>query len=161
MTELLGMAASQVVNQAGFFVFNRQPTVALQVIPETGVVAQPPERGLRDQEEIGSVRPQALELSDGFRRLGGINVRVISVVLLGKMPGAVSVQFEQFVVSFADDYHGRLRRQLSGGRLADAPPQARVLRRHTSSMRFPLPAPLVFKAAPVGFKDGIVLTVAA
>jgi len=51
------MAASQVVNKARFLVFNGQPTVALQVIAETRVVAQPPECGLRDQEKIGSIGP--------------------------------------------------------------------------------------------------------
>src|SRR5262245_37730542 len=103
MTELLAMTTSQFVNQAGLLILSRQSAVVFQIFPKTSVVAKPPKGRFRDQEEVGALGAEGLELGNRFLGRGRVNVGVLAVDILRKVPGSVSIELEQLVVSFAND----------------------------------------------------------
>src|SRR5207247_4656408 len=75
---------------------------ALEVLHELGVVVEPPESRGRQGEEVGSLLPNRLQMSNGRGIVGWVVADVDSVRPLREVPGPPPLDFEELLIAFAD-----------------------------------------------------------
>src|SRR5439155_16292940 len=78
--------------------------VGLEVVAQSGVLLEPPQRRLRKHNVRRALRPLRLELPNGLGPISGV-VAVAALVVTREMPGRPAVEREERVVPVADDQH--------------------------------------------------------
>ena len=73
---------------------------------------EPPERCLRDQQEIATSLAYELELLDRLNTASGVVTGIAIIYVKREMPRPASAEIEQFVVTFADDDQCRVVRHM-------------------------------------------------
>ena len=132
--------------------------VLLDVFGEPGVVLQPPQRGLRNQQEVGATLPQPLQLRDARITVRRMMSGVGAVLALWKMPAAAISEPEELVVTLAEDQHGGPGRSGVVHQLTHARDQRIVVRPCPPGMRRPWHLPLLLPPLPIGMEQVAILT---
>src|SRR5439155_7258514 len=83
--------------------------VGLEVVAQSGVLLEPPQRRLRKHNVRRALRPLRLELPNGLGPISGV-VAVAALVVTREMPGRPAVEREERVVPVADDQHDAVLR---------------------------------------------------
>src|SRR5260221_4111443 len=79
--------------------------IAIQVIGEFAVMIEPPERALRNEQELRPAFLQVLQVRDSRIRVGGVIAGVDAALPLRKVRSAARIEAEQVVISPADCKH--------------------------------------------------------
>src|SRR5262245_18103047 len=116
----------------------------LEVLGEAAVVLQPPQRRLRNQQEVGAALAQPLQLDDAGVAVGRMVPGICAVVALRKMPASVVGKPEELVVTLAENEHRGSGRKSVIDELTDARDQAVVFGIGPPVVGRPGLSPLVF-----------------
>src|SRR6476659_4170778 len=125
--------------------------------PEIGVVLQPPEGCLREEQVLRPIKTERLELSYRLGAVGRIVPGVRAVLLLRKVAGGTAAQVEQRLVTLRDDEDRRLLRGPRVDRVAHGGEELGVSVRLSAPMRLPCEVPLALEAAAILLEERSVL----
>src|SRR5687768_9808785 len=111
-----------------------------------GVVLQPPQRGFRNDQEVGAALPQPFQFRDAGGAVRWIVAGVRPVLGLGKVPAAATGKPEKFVVSLAEHQNRRTGRNDGVYQTAYASDERVVVRPSPLGVRRPWRSPLLLPA---------------
>src|SRR5581483_12392055 len=101
--------------------------MSLQVCAQITVVAEPPHRGRREQQELGSAPDESLQLFDSVRAIGGMVAGISAVFRLRKIPALAPIKLEQIAVAPAHDGDRSPGRNVVVHNLANMPDELLVV----------------------------------